>query len=89
MTEIIEEILASCDMGSLPQEALRYSLDRASLSRGDGVLSIEMTLNFVLPIEARDRLAEQLSKSLGHEKEKIRFNFTSVSYTHLTLPTIA
>lgn len=76
MTEIIEEILASCDMGSLPQEALRYSLDRASLSRGDGVLSIEMTLNFVLPIEARDRLAEQLSKSLGHEKEKIRFNFT-------------
>ena len=52
MREIIANTLSKYNIGSVPREALKYELMRASLKKEERVLSVDITLNFVVPIKA-------------------------------------
>lgn len=76
MIEIIEGVLKNHHIGSLPREKLKYTLDRASIKKEEGALSIEMTLNFVMPIKARNEIKDAISEKLNHKINNIKLNFT-------------
>lgn len=49
MKQIIENAVSWESIGDYPKDSLAYSIDRAVIHKDTGVLSIDMTLNFVMP----------------------------------------
>ena len=50
MIDIIERALGQQNIGNLKRDELKYKLERASIKKELGVLSIDITLNFVMPV---------------------------------------
>ena len=75
MIEIIEGVLKNHDIGGVRREKLKYTLDRASIKKEEGALSIEMTLNFVMPIKARNEIKNAISDKLNHKINDVKINF--------------
>ena len=58
MREIIANTLSKYNIGNVPKEALKYELMRASLKKEERVLSVDITLNFVVPIKACNEMLQ-------------------------------
>ena len=71
MREIISSTLSKYNIGSVPSEDLKYDLLRASLKKEERVLSVDITLNFVVPLKACNEIKEAIAKKLDNTSEKI------------------
>ena len=49
MRNLIEKAVDWASIGDYPRETFTYTIDRAVIQKETGVLSIDMTLNFVMP----------------------------------------
>lgn len=76
MREIIEKALGQHEIGSLSREKINYTLDRAAMKKETGVLSIDMTLNFVMPVEVCEYIKEEILKKLDYKLNRVEINFT-------------
>ena len=75
MREIIANTLSKYNIGSVPKEALKYELMRASLKKEERVLSVDITLNFVVPIEACNEIKEAIANKLENKLNGVELNF--------------
>ncbi len=75
MREIIEQALSKCNVGSVPAESLKYTLDRASIKTEKRVLSVDITLNFVMPIAACKEIKKGIAARLDNKLFGIELNF--------------
>ncbi len=79
MDEIIREALKNCGFFSGDPETdgrYKFSLKRASVKKDTGVLSVDMTLNFVMPIEACHQIRESIAGLIGSAARAVEINFT-------------
>ncbi|MDD6881994.1 MAG: PolC-type DNA polymerase III [Firmicutes bacterium] len=76
MREIIEETLSKYTIGNVEKESLKYTLNRASIKREKRVLSVDITLNFVMPIKACREIADKIGKKLDHKLNSVELNFS-------------
>ena len=65
MREIIKDVLSKYHVGGLSQEELKYDLRRACIKKEERVLSLDMTLNFVMPLEASHYIKDRIGQKLG------------------------
>lgn len=76
MNDIIDKAIRQSGIDLDENPAYKYKLTKASIKKEQMVLSLDMTLNFVMPIEAchmiRDTLAEQMGNKIGG----VHINFT-------------
>ena len=49
MRNLIEKAVDWASIGDYPKESFTYTIDRAVIQKETGVLSIGMTLNFIMP----------------------------------------
>ena len=82
MRDIIEKALEGYRMGALSGKELNYRLQRASIKKEQRVLSIDMTLDFVMPIEACHQIKDQIIEKLNNEIRAVEINFT---YDHINM----
>lgn len=75
MKEIIGKTLDNYIIGSVPKDALKYDIKRAVIKKELGVLSIDMTLNFVMPLEACHRIKDSIAKKLDGKIVGVEINF--------------
>ena len=75
MREIIAKAVEQFDIGSVSKEQLQYTLDRASIKQNEGVLSIDMTLNFVMPLNACNYIKDEILKKLEYKLGGVEINF--------------
>ena len=75
MREIIANTLSKYNIGSVPKEALKYELMRASLKKEERVLSVDITLNFVVPLEACNEIKEAIAAKLENKLSGVELNF--------------
>ena len=68
MKELLEKAIDWNSIGNYEKEQYRYQIDRAVIHRDTGVLSIDITLNFIPPYLDMERLRAQLI----HKLEKIQ-----------------
>ena len=52
MREIIRDVLSRYHVGHLSQDELKYDLRKSCIKKEERVLSLDMTLNFVMPLDA-------------------------------------
>ena len=72
MREIIANTLSKYNIGSVPKEALKYELMRASLKKEERVLSVDITLNFVVPLEACNEIKEAIWIDKNYNEKGIK-----------------
>lgn len=82
MREIIKDVLSKYHVGGLSQEELKYDLRRACIKKEERVLSLDMTLNFVMPLEACHDIKDRIGQKLGDMVRGVEINF---SYDHILL----
>ncbi len=82
MRDIIEKALEGYRMGALSGKEFNYRLQRASIKKEQRVLSIDMTLDFVMPIEACHQIKDQIIEKLNNEIRAVEINFT---YDHINM----
>lgn len=75
MREIIANILSKYNIGNVPREALKYEILRASLKKQERVLSVDITLNFVVPLKACDKIKDEIAKRLDNQISGVELNF--------------
>ena len=75
MREIISNTLSKYNIGNVPAEALTYELMRASLKKEERVLSVDITLNFVVPIKACHEIKEAIAAKLENKLNGVELNF--------------
>ena len=75
MREIIANTLSKYDIGTVPKEALKYELMRASLKKEERVLSVDITLNFVVPIKACNEIKDAIAAKLENKLNGVELNF--------------
>lgn len=75
MREIIEETLSKYTIGNVEKDSLKYTLDRASIKKEKRVLSIDITLNFVMPIKACREITDKIGKRLDDKLNNVELNF--------------
>ena len=79
MKSIFENAVSWELIGDYPKEALHYSIDRAVIHKDTGVLSIDMTLNFVMPHLDMEKLKGTLLHKLnGISAVKIHYTYSDV-----------
>lgn len=76
MKEIIRDVLSKYRVGSLSQNDLKYDLRRACIKKEERVLSLDMTLNFVMPIDACHDIKERVGQKLGDMVSGVEINFS-------------
>lgn len=76
MREIITEALNKYKIGNVSKELLKYNLERASIKKDQGFLSVDMTLNFVIPIEACHYIKNAIVKKLDNKVRGVEINFS-------------
>lgn len=82
MRDIIEKALEEHRTDALSGKELNYSLRRASIKKEQRVLSLDMTLDFVMPIEACHQIKDQIIQKLNNEIRAVEINFT---YDHINM----
>ena len=83
MIEIIERALREHGpVGGLEAESLKYTIDRASIKKESRVLSLDMTLNFVMPLEVCDKIKDELANKMDGRLKGVEINF---SYSGMAL----
>lgn len=82
MIEIIENTLKKYNMGEALRDRLKYTLNRASIKKESGILSIDMTLNFVIPLEACHEIKDRIIEKLEYRIRGVEINF---SYSDLAI----
>ena len=75
MREIIAQTLSKYNIGNVPKETLKYELLRASLKKEERVLSVDITLNFVVPIKACNEIKEAIAAKLENKLNGVELNF--------------
>ena len=79
MKQIIENAVNWESIGDYPKDALTYSIDRAVIHKDSGVLSIDMTLNFVMPHLDMEKLKATLIHKLdGIQGVKLNYSYENV-----------
>lgn len=75
MREIIANTIGKYNIGSVPKEALKYEILRASLKKEERVLSVDITLNFVVPLKACNEIKEAIAVKLDNKINGVELNF--------------
>lgn len=75
MIDIIERALGQQNIGNLKRDELKYKLERASIKKELGVLSIDITLNFVMPVSICETIKEEIIQKLDHKIKDVELNF--------------
>ena len=75
MREIIANTLSKYNIGTVPKGALKYELMRASLKKEERVLSVDITLNFVVPIKACNEIKDAIAAKLENKLNGVELNF--------------
>ena len=79
MKMIFEKAVSWDSIGDYPREAFTYTIDRAVIHKDTGVLSIDMTLNFVMPHLDIERMKGTLIHKLpGITGVKINYTYQDV-----------
>ena len=81
MKQIIENAVSWESIGDYPKDSLTYTIDRAVIHKDSGVLSIDMTLNFVMP----HLDMEKLKATLIHKLEGIHGVKLNYAYENVVL----
>ena len=82
MREIIRDVLSRYHVGHLSQDELKYDLRKACIKKEERVLSLDMTLNFVMPLDACHDIKDRVGQKLGDMVSGVEINF---SYDHILL----
>ncbi len=75
MREIIEQALSKYNAWNHPTESLEYKLERASIKKDKRVLSVDITLNFVMPVKACNEIKKGIAAKLDNKLDGIELNF--------------
>ena len=76
MRDIIENILNKYSVGSMAGENLKFQLMRASIKKEQRVLSLDMTLNFVMPLAACHDIKYAVAEKLDNKINGVEINFS-------------
>lgn len=75
MREIIKEALDKFKVVNVSEAQPSYELKRASIKKKQRVLSVDITLNFVMPVEACDYIRDAIIEKLGGKINGVELNF--------------
>lgn len=75
MRQIIEDALNKYNIEGMPEKAIHYELLRASIKKDSGVLSVDIALNFVMPLKACDEIRDAVIKKLDYKIKGVELNF--------------
>lgn len=75
MRQIIEDALNKYNIEGMPEGSVHYELLRASIKKDSGVLSVDIALNFVMPLKACDEIRDAVIKKLDHKIKGVELNF--------------
>ena len=76
MRDIIENILNKYSVGSMAGKNLKFQLMRASIKKEQRVLSLDMTLNFVMPLAACHDIKYAVAEKLDNKINGVEINFS-------------
>ena len=76
MNDIIDKALSMCGIDMSKNPAYEYKLIRASIKKDQRVLSLDITLNFVMPIEACHMVTDMLAQQMGGKIGGVHINFS-------------
>ncbi len=76
MNDIIDKALSMCGIDMSKNPAYEYKLTRASIKKDQRVLSLDITLNFVMPIEACHMVTDMLAQQMGGKIGGVHINFS-------------
>ena len=79
MKSLIESGIQWETIGDYEKSAFHYEVDRAAIQKETGILSIYMTLDFIMPYQDMERLSAQLIHKLaGIHGVKFHFHYDNV-----------
>ena len=81
MRNLIEKAVDWASIGDYPKESFTYTIDRAVIQKETGVLSIGMTLNFIMP----HLDMEKVKASLIHKMEGLKGVTFTYNYQNIIL----
>ena len=81
MRNLIEKAVDWASIGDYPKESFTYTIDRAVIQKETGVLSIGMTLNFIMP----HLDMEKVKASLIHKMEGLKGVTFTYNYQNMIL----
>lgn len=84
MKSIIDDVLKKNNIQQQLEGRGKYSITHASVKREERVLSVDITLNFIMPISACDEIKKAVKEKLQGKVRDVQLNFTYQDVIHDT-----